>query len=467
MSWTTYAFKLSRRLAVARTWATAAAAPVLVAGCGAGDGTTDPNRDEVRPPGAAIVEVSPGSVSLAPNQHHRFTAAVRGALGSSPALVWSATGGQIDSAGNYSAGAVPGDYRVVATAADGGVADTAIVTIISSADAEPGALVLTPDSATVSVGGTVQFGASTMVNGQMMPAPVTFSASGGIIAVDGLFTAGSAAGSFRVVATAPDGRADTAVVVVTAPTSPPASGGGREPAGYVAFAEHQGDVLPGGTRGRWAVSSGSNLSIRSISGAPQSPSSVIRTRFPAGLPGGTGPVNWSGWDAGGYNVMKKKLYISFWVRVVGPDFENHAVLTKMGFIGYGESTSRARNQGFFTLEGTGTQGVASSWIVKFRQQNHVSRNLSPNVNRSKVMTAGRWHRWEAVLELNTLGRANGIFKMWIDGVQIMDYRDVVYITSGNTNGFHGWKWNPTWGGAGGTKTRDDYIEIDHVYMSGL
>jgi hypothetical protein len=78
-----------------------------------------------------------------------------------------------------------------------------------------------------------------------------------------------------------------------------------------------------------------------------------------------------------------------------------------------------------------------------------------------------WHHWEAVLELNALGQKNGVFQMWVDNAQIMDYRDVVYIFGRNISPFNGFKWNPTWGGANGTKTRDDFVQIDHLYMSGV
>jgi hypothetical protein len=84
------------------------------------------------------------------------------------------------------------------------------------------------------------------------------------------------------------------------------------------------------------------------------------------------------------------------------------------------------------------------------------------------MTCGVWHQWEAVLILNNLGQSDGIFEMWIDGIKIMNYSNVEYIRAGLTQKFNTWIWNPTWGGGSGpVKTRDDYILIDHVYISGV
>jgi hypothetical protein len=89
------------------------------------------------------------------------------------------------------------------------------------------------------------------------------------------------------------------------------------------------------------------------------------------------------------------------------------------------------------------------------------------VNTGKVLRAGPWQRWELQLELNTIGSANGVLKMWVDGVLVMDYRDVVFVTADYPAGFYSYKWNPTWGGMGGTRTRDDAIDFDHVYLSGI
>ena len=84
------------------------------------------------------------------------------------------------------------------------------------------------------------------------------------------------------------------------------------------------------------------------------------------------------------------------------------------------------------------------------------------------MTCGVWHRFEMVLKLNDPGVANGIFRWWVDGTLITDYRDVTYVVPGDELGFYTWKFWPYWGGVGGpNKTRDDYVQVDHVYISGV
>jgi hypothetical protein len=96
-----------------------------------------------------------------------------------------------------------------------------------------------------------------------------------------------------------------------------------------------------------------------------------------------------------------------------------------------------------------------------------NRNLSQNVDGRPLMTVGTWHHWEFVMQLNTLGQNNGIYKMWIDGIKVMDYQDVTYIWSGATHEYWQYKWNPTWGGTAGVRTRDDFMYLDHLYISGV
>lgn len=256
----------------------------------------------------------------------------------------------------------------------------------------------------------------------------------------------------------------------------------NEPAGYVPFAENRCDRLPSfprsasGLRGLWYSypPRSRNLSLGTDPGAPESPPGVCVTIYRRGLQGGNGPVDWGGWDSV-WGRERKSLYLSLWIKIDGAGFENHPTGTKLGFLGYGaRQEGGGDNQGFFFLKGNGRQAVGDRFRLEFRQQDipqpggRVVRNLLQNVDRSPRMTTGAWHHWEAVFELNAPGSPNGVFKMWIDNVQIMDYHDVVYVTPRLQSGFYLWKWNPTWGGKHGVfRTRDDRILIDDVYLSGL
>lgn len=252
----------------------------------------------------------------------------------------------------------------------------------------------------------------------------------------------------------------------------------NEPAGYRAFAAYDACFFPVDPRdkrphlGEWQMErKGRMQNMRLIADptAPGSPPGVIVTRYPKGFEAGRGPVYWNGWDsAGNVRGQKRELYVSIWIKLDGHDFESAPAVTKLGFIGYGQNPRGVGvNQGFFFLKGGAKARIGPSFGLAFEQQNHVDRNLHQNTERRQVMTSGRWHHWEAVLRLNDMGRANGTFEMWVDGTQIMSHRDVVYRTAAQPNGFTMFTWNPTWGGLHATKTREDRVLIDDVYLSGI
>jgi hypothetical protein len=72
------------------------------------------------------------------------------------------------------------------------------------------------------------------------------------------------------------------------------------------------------------------------------------------------------------------------------------------------------------------------------------------------------------MEINTLGQANGKFKMWVDGIMTHNYSNVVWRTTAYPAKFFGRKIDPVWGGTGGSaKTRTDRVIFDHIYISGM
>lgn len=210
--------------------------------------------------------------------------------------------------------------------------------------------------------------------------------------------------------------------------------------------------------------------------APVSPPRVMRIKFPQGWRAGSGPVTWGGWDAAGKGRrgQKEQVYFSMWIKIEGTEFENQAVGTKMGFFGAATPISYAPHNTWFFLKGPGRQITANAFPVEVHQSlegpgapGDRVRNIAQNVTRGRVMTVGVWHHWEALLSLNTPGQPNGIFKWWIDGDLVMNYANMTYIYGSFTNGFYDFNFNPTWGGMGGVKTKEDAILIDHIYMSGL
>ncbi|MGE3525679.1 MAG: Ig-like domain-containing protein [Gemmatimonadales bacterium] len=309
--------------------------------------------------------------------------------------------------------------------------------------------------------------------GTPIAVPIVWSVTGGTF-VAGTYVAGSTPGNYQISAAAQGGGvADTIPVKIILPGTP----ANHEPPGYSSFAENPLDSRPGAPGdqavGHWALFPPDDPDVTIVADpfAPGSAPGVLQTRFPAGLPAGVAPTDLVGWDSSG--TERSKLYISFWLKIDGQGFENQASGTKLGFIAFGRQNA-GNNEGTFWLDnGTGSQSVQQSMKVQFRIQGipqpdgTVTRNLTQNLSSARVMTTNIWHQWEAVLELNTVGRGNGIFRLWIDGVEVMDYRDVTYITPSTPAGFHFYQWNPTWGGSGGVRSRTDYILMDQLYLSGV
>src|SRR5436309_2711759 len=208
----------------ARSWAMAVAGLGLLAACERPIGPTQPQ------PGDPVVQVvtSPTSVTLDPYQTQQFLAYGRTQAGDSVAVVmsWSASGGSITSGGLYAADTNAGTYQVTATApvaatAPAAAAPTNARASGSSTVKNTGPLtqvILSPATASVLVGGTLQFAAyGRRKNGDSTSVSVVYAATGGTISAAGLYTAGQTAGPYRVVATVSSGGTltDTAAVTIT------------------------------------------------------------------------------------------------------------------------------------------------------------------------------------------------------------------------------------------------------------
>jgi hypothetical protein len=191
-----------------------------------------------RQPDLRSISVAPGNTTLTPGLSQTFlvTGYLKNGRPVPVGVNWSATGGTIDAGGNYVAGDSAGTYQVIATDTRLTVSDTATVVIdipaLPPAPPEPpapppppppppppalGSVTLNPGTATLAPSATRQFTAfGRTTAGDSVAVDVVFSATGGTITTAGLFTAGTSAGTFRVIATS-GLLADTSAVTVTVP----------------------------------------------------------------------------------------------------------------------------------------------------------------------------------------------------------------------------------------------------------
>ena len=201
-------------VAVTPTWSVVAGGGTItpngnfIAGSAAGTFTNTVQATAGGVTGSATVQVTAGTlarITIAPNPATvgmggvtQFTATGFDQNGAEVRIApeWSvvAGGGTIaGSSGIFTAGAVPGGYVNTVRATVGGVSSTATVNVPATA------LQVSPPVSTVGQGGTVQFTATALdAQGNRVPVPVAWSVvgGGGTIDAGGLFTAGTAAGSF-------------------------------------------------------------------------------------------------------------------------------------------------------------------------------------------------------------------------------------------------------------------------------
>jgi hypothetical protein len=199
-------------------FSSAIAGTFKVIGRGRGHKQTDTSVVVVVPPPTDLVRiaVAPDPVAVDAGGTRTFTATGYLSDGSTSAIGvnWSATGGEVDPAGVYVAGLAGGSYRVVATNTSGTLADTADVTINPPAPTLA-SVILSPVSVSLTLGGSKQFHAYGRTSaGDSVAVAVAFSATGGTITSNGLYTAGQTTGTFKVIATS-NGLSDTAVVTLT------------------------------------------------------------------------------------------------------------------------------------------------------------------------------------------------------------------------------------------------------------
>ena len=470
----TFKHKLSARLA--RLWVVLAVVGVACERLAAPTG----------PAPVVQIVILPESLTVAPAQQIQFAAYGRTSAGDSTgvAVTWSTSGGSIVGNGSYTADTASGDFLVTATSMQSNASGSSKVHVRKVAT-----VAVSPAAASVGVGQTVQLTATPKdASGNPLTGRTITWASGNAalatVSANGLVT-GVAAGLVTMTATS-EGKNGTSVDSVLAnapppPPPPPPGGNPNEPAGFQRFAENDFTVpmldhtAPTGLLGLWrAEILDSDNTYVADAAAPKSPLPVFQGKYPAGWTAGYTPIKWEGWDGAanslGYGTEMAQMYLSLWIRFPGADYENQSVGTKFFYLGVGESKASAGNQLYTMLyhpSGAG-QTIASNFPVSMEQQSAVAGvNNRTEITAAPVFSIGAWHRMEFVLQLNTIGQANGVFRWWVDGTLVMDYRDMIYVDAANPLGFFTFKFWPYWGGGGGSKTRDDYVQVDHIYLSGI
>ena len=200
--------------------------------------------------------------------------------------------------------------------------------------------------------------------------------------------------------------------------------------------------------------------------APRSPTGVMQLTYPAGMAGGVGPNSLErDWSTGTYRT----LYVSSYMKV-SSNFYGHCgpEITKTLHFWVGDG-STSGNRLYTNVRGCGTDPL-SAWVnlqgvvSGGNFDNGTSAEFGPNLGPPATIVRGQWHKYELVIKGNSAGQADGTLDWWLDGVHVGSYSGIQYVPGAAT-----WstvKWNPTWGGLGGTVPAAFTESMDDIYISG-
>ena len=167
----------------------------VIATSAGSDPVTGKSRVEVLVPLSQLM-ISPSEVTLAPDSTQQFSVyGWRQGDSVAVSVTYTATTGTIDHYGLYRAGGATGTYSVIATHTEETKNRTHVRAAAAALHIYPppslSQIILTPPSAQLRPGDTQQFQAyGRLSNGDSVATDVVYTATGGIINEDGLYTAG-------------------------------------------------------------------------------------------------------------------------------------------------------------------------------------------------------------------------------------------------------------------------------------
>ncbi len=376
----------------------------------------------------------------------QLSATARGASGatiSNPGLTWSSSNtnvATVDGSGRVIArGLGSAIISVAAACCSGDQVQVTVTQQISSVS-------ITPSSASVSAGGTLQLSAVARdANGNLIP-NVMFAWSSGnsaIARVDGSgVVTGVAAGTIGVTASA-GGRTGSSSVTVSGSTPPPPSGGGGTSTawlsnlpGHMTFLTENnfpGTVTPSG----WGYHQRSS-EVRYASD-PSKPFNGQGTGEWVYEPGmGDGVRNDPGSVYTNLTRGMRELYVAFLVRH-SPGFQEQIPGTK--FCHFGMSSGHnmhldkynpsqnwpemyGPDAGQWVLSPTGWDGGIPHWGWNAWPQHRPGFN-NVNPNAAQVDYSGGWQTVELYLRYSTnSSTSDGIVRQWVNGVLTANYTNV-------------------------------------------
>ena len=408
--------------------------------------------DSVPPAPVATVTVTPAHPSIAAGTTISLTATTKdsnGAVLTGRVVTWSSG---TTSVGTVAAGVVTGVSAgtTIITATSEGKQGNDTVTVTTPV-ATLVRINLTPDSVALDTGHTQQFTVTgKFSDSSTATVPATFSATGGSVSSSGLFTAGTTAGSFHVIAVKTGGSlADTSKVVVVANASSAAECANPQP-GWIWCDDFEQDrsssyfefITSGGNFTREAgVGKDSSYGMRAHFAAGANSAGELHLAFGKTpltymKPVDPGTANYreiywrmyvraqAGWVGGSHDKLSRALVFA------GTNFQEAAFAHVWGSLA---------DTNTLTLDPA--SGTDSAGNLKTTQYNDF-----PNMRFLGAMTmhedifdaahVGQWYCVEAHAKLNDAGQSNGIFEVWINDTLQAQETTLNWLGSFNAYGFN-------------------------------
>lgn len=236
------------------------------------------------------------------------------------------------------------------------------------------------------------------------------------------------------------------------------SGCGHEPAGLSVITNESFDAMPPDMPSRdaqgWAHEyPAKNMRIVQDTTAPKSPGSVLRTIYPAGMRGGSAPA-----DLDLSFPSKSTLYVCIYLKRSADWSDNGNVGTKHFFVLTPYAGKADYTHLFVSQNGNGR----AEFYIESGNQSAV-----PNLEMTGPDDgSGSWVKYEYLFVANTIGAADGTFTAWKNGQPFMSRSDIRYFPAGKAPAFNKVLWSPTYGGGTNPVPKEQYIDIDHWYVSG-
>jgi hypothetical protein len=247
----------------------------------------------------------------------------------------------------------------------------------------------------------------------------------------------------------------------------------HEPAGFAALTTQAWQTL--GSFG-WGHANRAAESRVIVDGtAPFRPPTVLEQLYPVGFVAGDEPaVDWYP-----LSPAARGVFAAVWWRASAP-WEGHPVLNKLTFITQADPSDTGPTANTILAFGpspfdSATTAMSGPWTVRVALEyptsnGHLahstgddpgSRNLFGN-SVPLIRQGDGWHLIELLLiKSTTTTSQDGVVRWWVDNHLAGDYTTV----NSDQRPFKEFQIAPTWGGMGGTKTENDYLEFGPVHLS--